>query len=402
MTARLLRAIFAATALLAAVPVAGFAQTPPPPPPQGAAPATPPPGSAPPAAVFSPEQLDQMLAPIALYPDPLLMQILTAATYPLEVSQAAAWAASASNAHLSSDQLQAALANQDWDPSVKSLVPFPQILAQMSSKLDWLQAVGDAFLAQQGDVMDSIQRLRRAAQAAGTLVSGSQELVTTADQEIEIEPAGPSVLYLPCYNPAAVYGAWPYSAYPPVVLSFWSGCAPGPGLGFGISINIVPWLWGWGSWDWRNHHLRIDAARFDRIDPRREHFSGATWTHDPSHRRGVAYRDPATRTRFSPAPAKAPAPAPGRDVRGFAPAAAPAARPAAAAAPARPAAAPTAFEHASPAPDARAASARGHASLAPPKPAPAPAPHPAVAPHPAAAPAHGSPPPPRPGQPPHP
>ena len=399
MKARLLRAILAALALLVAVPTCGFPQAAPPPPP--------------PQPLFTPQQLDQMLAPIALYPDPLLMQMLTAATYPLEVSQAAAWVQDPNNARLTGDGLTAALANQDWDPSVKSLVPFPQALLMMSSKLDWLQAVGNAFLAQQQDVMDSVQRLRQAAQAAGALASGPQESVVVADGAIEIEPANPQMVYMPCYNPGAVYGAWPYADYPPVAFSPWSGCNPGPGLGFSVGINIVPVLWGWGNWDWRNHRVHIDASRFDRIDPRREHFSGDTWTHDPAHRRGVAYADPGTRARF--APGRANAAAPSRDARGFpgAPAAAPGrpaaapARPAGApaaapgrpaAAPARPAAAPAAAPHApppafarvDPGAAARAASARGQQSLQPAR-AAAPAPRAAPAPAPRAAPAPAGP-----------
>ena len=241
--------------------------------------------------------------------------------------------------------------------------------------------------------MNSVQRLRQAAQAAGMLASGPQETVVPADGVIEIEPANPQMVYVPCYNPAAAYGAWPYADYPPDAFSPWYGCNPGPGLGFSVGINIVPVLWGWGSWDWRNHRVHLDAGRFDRIDPRREHVSGDTWTHDPTHRRGVAYPDPGTRARFTAGSGKAAAPAPTRESRGFAaapaaarPAAAPA-RPAAAparpaAAPARPTAAPAAvahapppaFAHADPGAAARAASARGRASLAPPPRAAAPAP----------------------------
>ncbi|HKO08852.1 MAG TPA: DUF3300 domain-containing protein, partial [Alphaproteobacteria bacterium] len=321
MKARLLRIAAGVLVLLLALATSGTAQVPPPPP--GQAP-PPPPGAA--APLLSPQQLDQMLASVALYPDPLLMEVLTAATYPLEVSQAAAWAQDPNNARLTGDALSAALANQDWDPSVKSLVPFPQVLQMMAGNLAWLQALGDAFVAQQSDVMDSVQRLRRAAQAAGGLASGPQESVVAADGMIEIEPANPQAVYLPCYGPGA-YGTWPYADYPPIAVAPWSGCVPGPGIGFGVGFPIVPWLWGWGEWDWRNHHIHVDAGRFNRIDPRREHFSGADWTHDPAHRRGVPYRNPATTARF--APARANAPAPSRDIRGF-PAGPPAAPPAAA------------------------------------------------------------------------
>ncbi|HYB57015.1 MAG TPA: DUF3300 domain-containing protein [Alphaproteobacteria bacterium] len=398
MKARLLRIAAGVLVLLLALATSGTAQVPPPPP--GQAP-PPPPGAA--AAPMSPQQLDQMLAPVALYPDPLLMEVLTAATYPLEVSQAAAWAQDPNNARLTGDALSAALANQDWDPSVKSLVPFPQVLQMMAGNLAWLQGLGDAFLAQQSDVMDSVQRLRRAAQGAGGLASGPQESVVTADGMIEIEPVNPQMVYLPCYG-VGVYGPWPYAAYPPIALALWSGCVPGPGIVFGVGFPIVPWLWGWGEWDWRNHRIHVDAGRFDRIDPRREHFSGANWTHDAAHRRGVPYRDPATRARF--APARGQAPAPSRDARGF-PAPPPAAPPPrAAAAPPAPRAAPPpapaarapspAFAGVSNGANARTDSARGHQSLAAPPPraaAPprAPAPAPRAAPPPAPA-ARGAPP----------
>ena len=384
MKARLLRAILGALALLVAVPTCGFPQAAPPPPPGAAAP---PPGTPPPVALFTPQQLDQMLAPIALYPDALLVQVLTAATYPLEVAQAAAWVQAPGNAGLTGDALTAALANQGWDPSVMSLVPFPRVLLMMNGQLAWLQAVGNAFLAQQPDVMNSVQRLRQAAQAAGTLVSGPQESVVAADQEIEIQSANPQMVYMPCYNPAAAYGAWPYADYPPDAFSPWSGCNPGAGLGFSVGINIVPVLWGWGSWDWRNHRVQIDASRFNGIDPGREHVSGNTWTHDPTHRRGVAYPDPSTRARFAGSPGGAAAPAPSRETRGFAAApaaarpAAEAARPAAGAArPAAEAARPAA-EAARPAAEAArpaAAPARPAIAAAPARPAAAPA-RPAIA-----------------------
>src|SRR5215472_12069466 len=190
--------------------------------PQGAAPApaTPPaanppaataPAAAPAAPVFKPEELDQLLAPIALYPDDLLAQVLMAATYPLEIVQADRWVKDPKNAKLKGEQLASALENQPWDPSVKSLVPFPQVLDMMSQQLDWTQKLGDAFLAQQKDVMDTVQRLRRKAQAAETLKTNEQQVVKTepASQTIVIQPANPQVVYVPAYNPTVVYGTWP-------------------------------------------------------------------------------------------------------------------------------------------------------------------------------------------------
>jgi hypothetical protein len=189
---------------------------------------------------FKPEELDQILAPIALYPDELIAQILTAATYPLEIVMAARWVADPKNAALKGDALTQALEGQSWDASVKSLVPFPSILKMMSDKLDWTQKLGDAFLEQEQDCLASVQNLRRKAQAAGTLKSTPQQTVTvqpreaaaptlpgpppgepitvasvTENQTIAINPANPQEVYVPYYDPATAYGAWPYSAYPP-------------------------------------------------------------------------------------------------------------------------------------------------------------------------------------------
>ena len=269
---------------------------PPPPPPMGAPPAAP-------AALYAPPQLDQMLAAVALYPDPLLTQILTAATYPYEVDAAARWLQVPANAALTDGPLGSVLAGIDWDPSVKSLVPFPQILRMMDAHLDWTQALGNAFLAQQPDVMDSIQRLRHEALAAGTLVSSPYETVTVDGPYIEIESAQPQSVFVPIYDPTAVYGAWPYPAYPP----FYYGPPPGlranyvaGRLGFSIGIGIVDLFWDWGNWDWRDHDVRVDRDRFNRINAGRPPIAGATWQHDPDHRRGVPYRDARSRASFQP------------------------------------------------------------------------------------------------------
>src|SRR5512139_379 len=166
-----------------------------------------------PAKVFKQEELDQLLAPIALYPDDLLAQILMASTYPLEVVQADRWVKQ--NKSLKGDALKAALEKQTWDTSVKSLVPFPDVLAMMSDKLDWTQKLGDAFLEQEKDVMDTVQKLRRKANEAGNLKSSNELAVKKEADIIIIEPANPQVIYVPSYNPTVVYGAWPYPAYPP-------------------------------------------------------------------------------------------------------------------------------------------------------------------------------------------
>ncbi len=166
--------------------------------------------------VYKQEELNQILAPIALYPDDLIAQILMASTYPLEVVEAARWVKA--NPNLKGSQLTAALEKQNWDPSVKSLVNFPQVLTMMNDKLDWTQKMGDAFLAQQKDVMNTIQSLRAKAQAQGNLKTTKEQKVVVQDQVIVIQPADPQVVYVPTYNPTVVYGAWPYPAYPPYFL----------------------------------------------------------------------------------------------------------------------------------------------------------------------------------------
>ena len=153
------------------------------------------------APAISREQLDQLTAPIALYPDSLLSQVLMASTYPLEVVEANRWVRDLNNAKLTGDQLATTLQPMDWDPSVKSLVPFPQVLQMMDSRLDWTQKLGNAFLAQQADVMDSVQRLRAQARAAGNLQSNRQQVVRAEGPQIVIEPAAPQVVYVPYYNP---------------------------------------------------------------------------------------------------------------------------------------------------------------------------------------------------------
>ena len=163
---------------------------------------------------FTQQELDQMLAPIALYPDSLLSQILMASTYPLEVVEAARW--SRANPNLKGDEAVRAVEQNTWDPSVKSLVAFPQILQMMDEKLGWTERLGDAFLSQQALVMDTVQNLRQKAYAAGNLKSTDQVRVEQQGQTIVIEPTRPEVIYVPYYDPLVVYGPWWWPAYPPV------------------------------------------------------------------------------------------------------------------------------------------------------------------------------------------
>lgn len=251
-------------------------------------------GASPTAAtqrLFSQQELDQILAPIALYPDALLAQLLMASTYPLEVVQAARWIKAHPN--LKGEELQAALQQEAWDPSVKGLTSVPQVLAMMDEKLDWTQKLGDAFLSQQQAVMDTIQSLRARAQAAGNLVATPQQTVLTQGQQISIAPASPGVIYVPVYDPALVYGAWwwpapPYYWYPPGYVGY------GPYLYFGIGFIVGTAIW--GACDWGHHAVVVNVPHYNVYNHARR--EDARWSHAVEHRHGVPYRDDATRAHF--------------------------------------------------------------------------------------------------------
>jgi uncharacterized protein DUF3300 len=272
---------------------------------------------APPPPLFKPEELDQMLAPVALYPDALLMQVLMAATYPLDVVKAANW----SKAHpdKKGDAAVQAVANETWDVSVKSLVAFPQILTTMSNKIEWTQKVGDAFLGQQKDVLDAVQRLRRQAQAAGHLSSNPQQTVSSQGQTIVIQPASPEVIYVPAYNPTVVYGAWAYPAYPPVYYppppAYYPGGALAAGFAWGVGVAAAGAIF--SDCDWNNNDVNINVNRATNIDRNYVNtgnintgninrgnintgdINRSSWQHNPQQRGGVAYRDPASRQRYA-------------------------------------------------------------------------------------------------------
>ncbi len=209
-------------------------------------------------AAFAQQELDQMLAPIALYPDALLSQILMAATYPVEVVEAARW--SRRNPGLDGDRAVRAAERMDWDPSVRSLVAFPQILTLMDEKLDWTERLGDAFVAQQADVMDTIQYLRHKAYQAGNLGSTGQLRVDRQGQAIVIELVNPELIYVPYYNPTVVYGTWWWPAFQPVYWASWPGYHARPGLvrsfawgpGIRVSSNFF-----FGATDWHRRSVHI-------------------------------------------------------------------------------------------------------------------------------------------------
>ena len=218
------------------------------------------------------QQLDSLTAPVALYPDALLAQVLMASTYPQDVEQAAQW--SKQNPNIKGDDAVKAVQSQPWDPSVQSLVAFPQALATMASKVDWMTQLGNAFIAQPSDVMDSVQRLRRAAQSAGNLKTTEQQKVvvqqapSSSTTTIQIEPANPQVVYVPTYNPTVVYGAWPYPAYPPVYVPPPPGYAIATGfatgLAFGAGIAVANSLW--GNCDWNHGNVNVNVNRYNNIN----------------------------------------------------------------------------------------------------------------------------------------
>ncbi len=274
---------------------------------------------------FRQEELDQMLAPIALYPDDLLVQVLMAATYPLEVVQAARWLQA--NPNLSGDQLAAALEQQDWDPSVKSLVNFPSVMQMLNDRLEWTQKLGDAFLAQRDQVMDTVQKLRQRAQGQGYLRTSGQEkvMVDPQSQEIAIEPATPQEMYVPVYDPTVVYGPWWWPAYPPYYYYPPGVAVTGGFIGFGVALGLA-WGYAWGGFDWHRHGVSINMTRNGRFNNRidRNRYAGrmtmggggqGAWRHDPAHRRGVAYRTPSVAQQFGRG--TRPGVSARRDFRGF-------------------------------------------------------------------------------------
>jgi hypothetical protein len=265
---------------------------------------------------FKQEELDQLVAPIALYPDSLLAQIFMASTYPLEVVLAGKWAKA--NQSLEGDALTAALEKEDWDPSVKSLVNFPQVLDMMNEKLDWTQKLGDAFLAQQKDVMDTVQKLRAKAEAEGNLKTTEEQkvVVEKETQTIIIEPAKTEVVYVPTYNPTVVYGPWWYPAYPPYYY-YPPGYVAGAALfsyGVGVAMGAA-WGYAWGNCNWRGGDVDIDINRntninnnIDRSKERNKVSTGeggkGSWKHDPEHRKGTSYRDQNTAQKYDRGPSK--------------------------------------------------------------------------------------------------
>jgi len=209
-------------------------------------------------AQMTPEELQQLVAPIALYPDELVAEILAASTYPTQIVEADRWLQQHSG--LKGAQLASEVDKQYWDPSVKALTQFPSVLANMDKNLSWTSALGDAYFNDAQAVLDAVQVMRKRAQGAGTLKSTPQQTVTTQGQTVAIEPANPQVVYVPTYDPWVVYGA-PLAVYPGYV-DFYVG--PFVSFGVGFPIGLFPYPWGWGFWglNWHDRFVVFNHARF--------------------------------------------------------------------------------------------------------------------------------------------
>jgi hypothetical protein len=248
--------------------------------------------SQPDQTLLKPEQLEALVAPIALYPDALLANMLAAATYPLEVVEADRFVKD--NKNLKGDALKEQVDKKGWDDTVKALTATPSVLDMMSDKLDWTKSLGDAMLAQQADLMDAIQRLREKAKANNKLSSTKQQKVTVKQQEskqvIVIEPTDPNQMYVPYYEPATVYGAWPYAEYPPYYFGYPSYIGAGvvaAGIAFGTAWAIGRWgnYWG-GGCNWGNRNVYVN------------HRSTNVWNHNAAHRQGVRYNNVNVQQKF--------------------------------------------------------------------------------------------------------
>jgi hypothetical protein len=265
-----------------------------------------------PAPSLSPQQLDTLVAPVALYPDRLLGQILPASTYPLEIAEASQWVQH--NSNLQGSQLVEAARQQNWDPSVQAMVVFPDVLNRLSSDIRWTTDLGNAFLAQQADVMNAIQRMRAQAQASGKLRSNDQQTVTTemqGDQSaIDIQPANPEVVYVPMYNPQYIWGPPAYGYYPPwdyLDIGYGVGYGFGPGIYIGGFFGGLGWGgWGWGP-NWFGRSIFQNAFFFNHYGYRlgfgfgggRGYVGRQVWAHDPGHRLGVTYPNRALNNRYA-------------------------------------------------------------------------------------------------------
>jgi Protein of unknown function (DUF3300) len=276
-------------------------------------------------AKIPPDQLDSLVAPIALYPDPMLAQTLAASTYPLELMQLQQWLAK--NPGLKDNALADAVAKQPWDPSIQALAGLPEVVKRLADDIQWTTDLGNAFLAQQSDVMDAVQRMRKKAQDTGKLISTEQQKVETKVIEsksvIVIEQANPQVVYVPSYDPVVVYGP-PVYPYPPIYYPPAGYYAAGLAVSFGVGVMMGAFWsggWGWGCGWGGNNDININNNNnFNRNSnvgggnrnnigggnrPSNQPVRGggnrggnSSWKHNPQHRGGAPYRDRSTADRF--------------------------------------------------------------------------------------------------------
>ncbi len=257
------------------------------------------------AAKIPADQLDSLVAPIALYPDPLLSQVLVASTYPLEVIQLQQWLAQ--NKGKNETQLADAVKKQDWDPSIQGLAALPDVVKLLAENIKWTTDLGNVFLAQQNDVMDAVQRMRKKAQDAGNLKSTEQVKVETKTVEsqpiIVVEQANPQVVYVPSYNPTVVYGP-PVYAYPPIAYPPPGYYAAGMAISFGVGVAMgAMWGGGWGyncGWGGNNNITINNNNNFvnnsNRVNGGNR--GNSNWQHNPKHRGGAPYGDRGTASKF--------------------------------------------------------------------------------------------------------
>src|SRR5688572_18572177 len=244
-------------------------------------------------ATFSRAEIDQMLAPVALYPDPLLSQLLMAATYPQEIVEAARW----SRAHpgVEGDAAVRMVQDFEWDPSVKSLVAFPQVLTRMDENLEWTQKLGEAFIVQEPVVMEAVQDLRRRAHASGQLASDERQRIVEQPDAIAIEPVNPEYVYVPYYDPRVVYGSWWWAGYPPFYWAPWPGYVRGyyPGYWWGAPIGLSVGFF-FGGFDWHRRHAYVHRVDNYYVRPtwvnRYSNYSTGRWQRNYWQRSGTYAR----------------------------------------------------------------------------------------------------------------
>ncbi|MGB8342450.1 MAG: DUF3300 domain-containing protein [Chthoniobacterales bacterium] len=244
------------------------------------------------------DQLDSLVAPIALYPDPLLSQTLVASTYPLEIVQLQQWLGK--NENLKGKELADAVEKQPWDPSIQAMAALPTVVKQLGDNIAWTSELGNAFLAQESDVMDAVQRMRAKAESTGTLKTSQEQTVETKQVEgksvVEIQPADPDVVYVPSYNPTVVYGA-PAYPYPPIYYPPVGAYVAGAALSFGVGVAVGS-FWGHGGWGWGcgwgHNDINVNVNNryvnnYNRTNVNNRVGKNGTWQHNPQHRGGAPY-----------------------------------------------------------------------------------------------------------------